>query len=224
MSILRIKAFLLALLFFGLVLTMSGARGQSEGRQSGDDVAAPIEPLSADIGETRLFTELLRHNELRNAALAGYTEQRTYQVTDMSGRVRAQESGQMEYRTPDKKSFATTPANSITTVRSLPRTTLWNFLASSRLGRIVAFSRARRQNGQINICLKEKCGLIRKTTPSFGSSGILPRNSHSGSSGSTSYANIKRLMDSGFHKRTRHTCKSECMGRRSSRSTIRTTS
>ncbi len=108
MSILRIKAFRLALLFFGLVLTMGGARGQSDGRQSGDDVAAPIEPLSADIGETRLFTELLRHNELRNSALAGYTEQRTYQVTDMSGRVRAQESGQMEYRAPDKKSFATT--------------------------------------------------------------------------------------------------------------------
>ncbi len=68
MSILRIKAFPLALVFFGLVLTISSARAQFGGRQNGDDVAAPIEPLSADIDETRLFTELLSHNELRNAA------------------------------------------------------------------------------------------------------------------------------------------------------------
>jgi hypothetical protein len=119
MSILRIKAFPLALLFFGLVLTMSSARGQSDRRQSGDDVAAPIEPLSADIDETRLFTELLSHNELRNAALAGYTEQRTYQVTDVSGRVRAQESGLMEYRAPDTKTFATTLESGSALVRRL---------------------------------------------------------------------------------------------------------
>jgi hypothetical protein len=119
MSILRIKAFPLALLFFGLVLTMSSARGQSDGRQSGADVAAPIEPLPPDIDESRLFSELLTHNQLRNTALAGYTEQRTYQVTDMSGRVRAQESGQMEYRAPDKKSFATTSESGSALVRRL---------------------------------------------------------------------------------------------------------
>lgn len=119
MRILRNKAFPLALVFFGLVLSTSSARAQFGGRQNGEDIVAPIEPLSEDIDETRLFTELLSHNELRNAALAGYTEQRTYQVTDMSGRVRAQESGQMEYRAPDKKSFATTLESGSALVRRL---------------------------------------------------------------------------------------------------------
>jgi len=119
MSILRIKSVPLALLFFGLMLTMSSAIGQSDGRYSSNDVAAPLEPLSADIDETRLFTELLSHNERRNAALAGFTEQRTYQVTDMSGRARAEESGLMEYRAPDRKTFATTSESGSAVVRRL---------------------------------------------------------------------------------------------------------
>jgi hypothetical protein len=119
MSILRIKTIPLAILFFVLVLTRSSAKAQFGGRQAGDDVAAPIEPLSADIDETRLFTELLSHNELRNSALAGYTEQRTYQVTDMSGRVRAEESGQMEYRAPDRKTFAAKSESGSVVVRRL---------------------------------------------------------------------------------------------------------
>jgi hypothetical protein len=108
MLIPKIKVFPFVLVLISLMLTLSGAEAQSDREQSGADVAAPIEPLPPDIDESRLFSELLTHNELRNAALAGYTEQRTYQVTDLTGRVRAQETGQMEYRAPDKKTFATT--------------------------------------------------------------------------------------------------------------------
>ena len=61
-------------------------------KESGADVTAPMEPLPPDMDESRLFAELLTHNELRNAALLGYTELRTYQVTDMTGKVRAVEA------------------------------------------------------------------------------------------------------------------------------------
>jgi hypothetical protein len=119
MLIPKIRVFPLLLVLFSLMLNLSGARAEADREESGADVAAPIEPLPPDIDESRLFSELLTHNELRNTALAGYTEQRTYQVTDMSGRVRAQESGQMEYRAPDKKSFATTLESGSALVRRL---------------------------------------------------------------------------------------------------------
>jgi len=119
MLIPKIRVFPLLLVLFSLMLNQSGARAQSDREESGVDVAAPIEPLPPDIGESSLFSELLAHNELRNAALAGYTEQRTYQVTDLTGRVRAQEIGRMEYRAPDKKTFATTSESGSGLVRRL---------------------------------------------------------------------------------------------------------
>jgi hypothetical protein len=80
---------------------------------------APVEPPRPDINETRIFIELLAHNEQRNTALLAYTEQRTYEVTDTTGKVRAQESGQMEYRAPDKKTFVTTSESGSGLVRRL---------------------------------------------------------------------------------------------------------
>ena len=108
MPIMKIRSFLVALVLFGMMMSIASARAQSDREESSADVAAPVEPSPPDIDETRLFTELLAHNQLRNAALLGYTEQRTYEVTDTTGKVRAQESGQMEYRRPDKKTFVTT--------------------------------------------------------------------------------------------------------------------
>ena len=119
MRILKSGSFFAALICFGMIWTGTNVGAQSYGMGGSADVAAPVEPSSPDIDETRLFTELLTHNQLRNAALAGYTEQRTYAVTDMSGRVRAQKSGQMEYRAPDKKTFATTSESGSGIVRRL---------------------------------------------------------------------------------------------------------
>src|SRR5258708_9186778 len=119
MLIQKIGVFPLVLVLFLLMLNLSGARAQSDREESGADVAAPIEPLPPDIDESSLFSELLTHNELRNAALAGYTEQRTYQVTDLTGRVRAQEIGRMEYRARDKNTVATTSESGSGLVRRL---------------------------------------------------------------------------------------------------------
>ena len=119
MPIMKIRSFLVVLILFGMTMTIASARAQSDREENSADVTAPVEPLSPDIDESKLFTELLAHNELRNAALLGYTEQRTYEVTDTTGKVRAQESGQMEYRAPDKKTFVTTSESGSGLVRRL---------------------------------------------------------------------------------------------------------
>ncbi len=119
MPTMKIRSFLVALILMGMMTNIASARAQSDREESSADVTAPVEPLSPDIDESKLFTELLAHNELRNATLLGYTEQRTYEVTDMTGKVRAQESGQMEYRAPDKKTFVTTSESGSGLVRRL---------------------------------------------------------------------------------------------------------
>jgi len=119
MPIMKIRSFLVVLILMGMMTNITSARAQSDREESSADVTAPVEPLSPDIDESKLFTELLAHNELRNAALLGYTEQRTYEVTDTTGKVRAQESGQMEYRAPDKKTFVTTSESGSGLVRRL---------------------------------------------------------------------------------------------------------
>src|SRR6266436_2790847 len=119
MPIMKIRSFLVAFILFGMMVPIASAGAQSEQDESSTDVTAPVEPPPPDINETRLFTKLLAHNEFRNATLLGYTESRTYEVTDTTGKVRAQESGQMEYRAPDKKTFVTTSESGSGLVRRL---------------------------------------------------------------------------------------------------------
>jgi hypothetical protein len=119
MPIVKIRSFLSAFILLGITMTMANARAQSDREVSTADVMAPVEPPRPDINETRIFTELLAHNEQRNTALLAYSDQRTYQVTDTTGKVRAQETGQMEYRAPNRKTFAATSESGSGLVRRL---------------------------------------------------------------------------------------------------------
>jgi hypothetical protein len=115
----RTTSILVALILVGMMTTTARVTAQSDWQESSADVRAPVEPPPPDMNETRLFTELLTHNELRNAALVGYTEQRIYEVTDTAGKVRALERGQMEYHAPDRKTFVTTSESGSGLVRRL---------------------------------------------------------------------------------------------------------
>ena len=115
----KFSPYLVAVILIGMTLTVDTAIAQTDRGQSGSDPTTPIEPPPPGINETRIFAELLTHNQLRNAALLAYTELRTYEVTDMTGKVHAQESGQLEYRAPDKKSFVTTSESGSVIVRRL---------------------------------------------------------------------------------------------------------
>ena len=108
MPILKIRSFLVALILLGMMLPVASDRAQSEQDQSSADVMAPVESLAAEVSGNQLLAELARHDQVRNAALVAYTEMRTYQVMDMAGKVRVQESGQMEYRAPGKLTFVMT--------------------------------------------------------------------------------------------------------------------
>jgi hypothetical protein len=119
MPVLRFRTLLAALVLCGLMTPAVGAKAHSDREDTSTDVEAPVEPLSSAIDENALFSQMLTHNAIRNAALLGYTELRTYEVTDTTGKVRAQESGQMEYRAPDKKTFVTTSESGSGMVRRL---------------------------------------------------------------------------------------------------------
>jgi Outer membrane lipoprotein-sorting protein len=119
MLITKIRASLVVSVLLGMIVAMSNARAQSDSEESRGNVAAPVEPPPPDVDENKLFTELLAHNQQRSASLLGYTEQRTYKVTDTTGKVRAEESGQMEYHAPDKKTFVMTSESGSGIVRHM---------------------------------------------------------------------------------------------------------
>jgi len=119
MPFLTFRSLLAALVLCGVMTPAVGAKAQSDREDTSADVEAPVAPLSSAIDENTIFAQMLTHNAVRNAALLGYTELRTYQVTDTTGKVRAQESGQMEYRAPDMKTFVTTYESGSGVVRRL---------------------------------------------------------------------------------------------------------
>ncbi len=126
MPIMTFRSLLVALILMGMMTAVDRAKAQWDREESSTDITARVDPPPSDIDESRLFAELLTHNELRNATLIGYTEQRTYEVTDTTEKVRAQESGQMEYRAPDKKTFVTTSESGSGLVRRLALNPLIN--------------------------------------------------------------------------------------------------
>ena len=76
-------------------------------------------PARADVTPDQIFAELMRRNELRNAALRSYTVERSYAVTDPKGKVHAQKTVRLDYRAPDTKSFATISEKGSAVVRRL---------------------------------------------------------------------------------------------------------
>jgi hypothetical protein len=66
-----------------------------------------------------IFTELMRHNEQRNAELRSYSEMRSYSVTDPTGRVHAEAVVRLDYRAPDAKSFVPISEKGSAVVRHL---------------------------------------------------------------------------------------------------------
>lgn len=66
---------------------------------------ATLQPARADTTTERIFAELMRHNELRNAELRSYTEMRSYSVSDPKGKVHAEAVVRLDYRAPDTKAF-----------------------------------------------------------------------------------------------------------------------
>ena len=101
------------------LITALGVNAQVIQEQGDPILAAPLEPLRSGVTEEHVFAEMASHNELRSAALLDYTAFRTYQVVDLKGKVHAEESGRMEYRAPDKKTFVVTSEKGSGLIRHL---------------------------------------------------------------------------------------------------------
>jgi outer membrane lipoprotein-sorting protein len=101
-------ALLLATTAFLTFTTFTAGSKAQDNQENELDPSIPLEPLRPGIAADQIFAELVARNEARNAALRDYTALRTYQVTDLKGKVHAEEIGRMEYHAPDKKTFLVT--------------------------------------------------------------------------------------------------------------------
>jgi hypothetical protein len=81
--------------------------------------AGTLQPARADATPEQIFAELMRRNELRNAALRSYTAVRSYAVIDPKGKVHAQKIVRLDYRAPDTKSFTAISEKGSAVVRHL---------------------------------------------------------------------------------------------------------
>jgi hypothetical protein len=80
---------------------------------------AGLQPARPDITAEQIFAELMRHNDQRNAALHSYSARRSYAVSDVKGKLHAQEVVQVAYQAPDRKSFMTVSQKGSALVRRL---------------------------------------------------------------------------------------------------------
>ena len=83
-------------------------------------IPAPSQASTAQlIGEDEIFRELIRRNQIRTDELLEYTANRTYRVSDPSGKIHAAKEGRMEFHAPDVKRFTNTTEQGSGIVRRL---------------------------------------------------------------------------------------------------------
>jgi hypothetical protein len=115
----RTKLLLVVITVFVVSAAPNRAKARSDEQVGDVEITAPVEPVPTGIDDNKLFMGLLMHNDLQNARLLGYSEQRIYRVTNTNGNVKAEESGQMEYHAPDEKKFVMTSESGSGLVRRM---------------------------------------------------------------------------------------------------------
>lgn len=121
MKILSATRACLLVLLLVIWCAAAGVSTSGQSPQRGEPFASPgpLQPSSPSAGGEQLFADLVKHNELRSAALRQYSAERIYAVTDISGKVHAKETVRMEYVAPDKKTFSTISEEGSGLIRSL---------------------------------------------------------------------------------------------------------
>jgi hypothetical protein len=109
---------LVALLFAAIAAAAQPADLYTE-KESSEEAAAELAPPPPGVTGDQIFRELLHHNDLRNSELKHYSEMRTYEVKNPTGKLYAQEIVQMDYQAPATKTFAAKSEQGSGLVRSL---------------------------------------------------------------------------------------------------------
>jgi hypothetical protein len=104
-------------LMLGACLPARPNSQESRVREAPDE--GTLQAARLDATPEQIFAELMRRNELRNAALRSYTAVRSYAVADPEGKVHAQKTVRLDYRAPDTKSFVPISEKGSVVVRHL---------------------------------------------------------------------------------------------------------
>jgi hypothetical protein len=133
--------------------------------QSSDEVLpnleSRVESLRPGVTETQVFADLAAHNEERKSALHDYTVMRTYQVVDLKGKVHAEESGRMEFFSPDKKTFTVTSESGSGLVRHTALNPLINSEIEAAAGKEHHDSAISTDNYSLNLLGEQQLGPYR---------------------------------------------------------------
>lgn len=120
-----------------------------------------IEPLRPGVSETQVFAELAAHNEQRRSALHDYGVLRTYQVTDLKGKVHAEEVGRMEFLAPDKKTFRVDSESGSAVVRHMALNSLIRSEIETAAGKEHHDSAISADNYSLNLLGEQQVGPYR---------------------------------------------------------------
>jgi len=133
--------------------------------QAGEDglpkLPTVIEPLRSGVTENQVLTELAAHNEHNRSTLHDYTALRTYQVIDLSGKVDAEEIGQMEFVAPDKKVFTVTSETGSGVVRHMALNALINSEIEAEAGKDGRDTSISAENYSLNLLGEQQVGSYR---------------------------------------------------------------
>jgi hypothetical protein len=119
---------------------------------------ATLQPARTDITADGIFTELMRHNELRNAELRSYSEMRSYSVSDQKGKVHAETTVRLDYRAPDAKTFTPISEKGSPVVRHLVLNRLMQSEIDAASGKIHRDSSISTANYTFNLLGEEDIG------------------------------------------------------------------
>ena len=145
---------------FAMALVAAEAKAQNSG-ESLPNLEAPVEPLRPKVTENLVLTELAAHNEQRRSALHNYNVLRTYQVSDLKGKVHAEEVGRMEFLAPDKKTFTVTSESGSGLVRNMALNPLIKSEIETATGREHHDSAISADNYSLNLLGEQQVGPYR---------------------------------------------------------------
>jgi hypothetical protein len=136
------------------------AKAQTSG-ESLPKLEARVEPLRPGVTESQVLAELAAHNQERKTALHDYTVLRTYQVIDLKGKVHAEETGRMEFLSPDKKAFTVTSEAGSGLVRHMALNPLINSEIEAAAGKEHHDSAISTDNYSLNLLGEQQLGPYR---------------------------------------------------------------
>ncbi len=91
----------------GFLAVMAFGASPAHGNLDATDTSSPLRPATGDLTASQIFAKLIEHNHRRDSELDRYSVLRTYEVSNLHGKVYAREVVQVDYAAPDKKIFKT---------------------------------------------------------------------------------------------------------------------